>query len=102
MVLELLIALFYWNSTDCENAAPPPIHNLDCTLECAAGIQFNLIKEKGKFLDMDIGDQKSVCSKCPKGSTSLGGGVRFSSLDANWDTLPPETELICGYESGTS
>jgi hypothetical protein len=38
MVLELLIALFYWNSTDCENAAPPPIHNLDCTLECAAGI----------------------------------------------------------------
>jgi hypothetical protein len=51
---------------------------------------------------MDIGDQKSVCSKCPKGSTSLGGGVRFSSLDANWDTLPPETELICGYESGMS
>ena len=37
--------------------------------------------DKGEFLDVQ-GDQS--CKKCPAGTYSLGGGIRFE----DWDELP--------------
>lgn len=57
----------------CTGGVPnAPIRGKDCTFTCDAG----------QYLDIQ-GDQE--CHSCPKGTYSLGGGVRFDS----WDHLPP-------------
>lgn len=57
-----------------------PVREKDCTYTC----------EPGHYVD--VTSKTLECKVCPKGTYSVGGGVRFN----NWDTLPT------GFESRTS
>ncbi|XP_014663683.1 PREDICTED: UPF0577 protein KIAA1324-like homolog isoform X2 [Priapulus caudatus] len=62
----------------CNNGTPkPPVRGRDCSFSC----------EPGQYLDVQ-GDQD--CHGCPKGTYSLGGGVRFES----WDELPDGFRVV--------
>ena len=61
-------------SSDCDSSFPKFYKGLDCTFSCSAG----------SYLDLVNG--KEVCSLCPAGTFSIGGGLMYGNPGLSWDS----------------
>lgn len=58
------MSVIYYPEANCTQEIPSPIHNLSCTKICDPGYRLDLSNDK-----------KLICSECPEGTYSLGGGL---------------------------
>lgn len=72
------------SSPDCPNPEPQLFDSLDCDFSCPAGT----------YLSTSAPSQQS-CTKCPKGTYSIGGGLQFGKPGLPWSNLPPYSINSC-------
>uniref|UniRef100_A0A915Q7T4 MRH domain-containing protein n=1 Tax=Setaria digitata TaxID=48799 RepID=A0A915Q7T4_9BILA len=64
------------DNLECDDGLPSPIRGMNCSFTCDAGMYLDIITQR--------------CQLCPKGTYSLGGGIRYDVFDE----IPPNFEVL--------
>ncbi|KAL3983085.1 hypothetical protein ACH3XW_49760 [Acanthocheilonema viteae] len=69
------VAVPKMNNLECDDGVPLPIRGVNCSFTCNAGMYLDIFTQR--------------CQLCPKGTYSLGGGIRYDVFDE----IPPNFEV---------
>ncbi|EJW83103.1 hypothetical protein WUBG_05987, partial [Wuchereria bancrofti] len=69
------VAVPKMNNLECNDEVPLPIRGVNCSFTCGAGMYLDIVTQR--------------CQLCPKGTYSLGDGIRYDVFDE----IPPNFEV---------
>ncbi|CAG9332488.1 unnamed protein product [Blepharisma stoltei] len=77
------MSVVFYAENDCNETAPDPIHGLPCDIIC----------DPGQVLDIKNNDL--ICTDCPEGTYSLGGGIWIGEGGIPWTDYVRNADSTC-------